>query len=83
MMIVRGPDHPVVMRRNVFSLYDKHIFYSYNRSCTLLDNGQQFSVSLEKLIEKGYNMVKKDAYMYQYEKYGIEKDNFLECFSQI
>ena len=46
MMIVRGPDHPLSMKRNIFSLFDKHIFYNYNRSCTILDNGQQFSGSL-------------------------------------
>lgn len=83
MMIVRGADHPISMKKNCCTIFDKHNFYNYNRSATLLDNGQQFHSSLEQILERAYNMVKKNSYIYQYEKYEIEKDNFLECFSQI
>ena len=73
MLIGRGPDHPISTKKNCFSIFDKHAFYNYNRSATLLDNGQQFSDSIEQILERAYNMVKKNSYIYQYEKYGIEK----------
>jgi hypothetical protein len=36
-MIVRGPDHPkTVSTQKCHALFDKHCFYKYNRSITLL-----------------------------------------------
>ena len=50
---------------------------------SLLDNGPSFIKPLEQILSQGYNMLKENSYVYQYEKYGIDKDKFLECFAQI
>ena len=41
---------------------------------TLLDNGPHFMKPLEQILTRGYNMLKEDSYIYQYQKYGIDKD---------
>lgn len=46
MLIVRGPDHPNSMGRGCFTIFDKHRFVGYQKSMTLLDNGQQFLAPL-------------------------------------
>lgn len=40
MIIVRGPDHPVARIKNNPTIFDRHRFYGYNKSMTLLDNSQ-------------------------------------------
>jgi hypothetical protein len=66
MMIFRGQDHPNSPNSNINTIFDKHAFYNYNRSVTLLDNGPHFVASLDKILERGYNMFKQNAYIYQY-----------------
>jgi hypothetical protein len=39
------------------------------------------TASLEKILERAYGMLNEGAYIYQYEKYGIEKDQLLECMA--
>lgn len=39
-MIARGPDHPATLSKQCKVLFDKHQFYNYNKSLTLMDNGQ-------------------------------------------
>lgn len=65
-MILRGQDHPATIKRDCPAIMDKHNFYNYNRSGTLLDNGQASMSSLNQIIERSYNMMNKNAYMYQY-----------------
>jgi hypothetical protein len=40
MIIARGPDHPNSLSKQYPTIFDKHNFYNYNKSLTLLDNGQ-------------------------------------------
>ena len=55
----------------VFTVFDKHSFYSYNRSACLIDNGPKFVNSFEMILDRAYGMLKENAYLYQYEKYGL------------
>lgn len=40
MFIVRGPDHPNTQIKGSPTIFDKHRFYNYGKSMTLLENGQ-------------------------------------------
>ena len=78
MMIVRGPDHLKTLNTvNVHALYDKHAFYKYNRSIVMLENSNKFNPALNQILSRAYNMFNNNAYLYQYYKYGLEKDKFL------
>jgi hypothetical protein len=83
LVIARGPDHPISNIKGYPTLMDKHRFYNYSKSMTLLDNGQEFMEPLEKILERGYCMLKESAYVYQYEKDGIGKEEIAECFAKI
>lgn len=77
-MIVRGPDHPKALTtQNVYTLFDKHCFYKYNRSIVLLENSNKFNPAFQQILSRAYNMFNNNAYLYQYYKYGLEKDKFL------
>lgn len=56
-IIGRGNDCPLGSAK-CYSLYDKHRFYGYNRSMTLLDNGQQFHFGVDQILSRGYSMLK-------------------------
>ncbi len=77
-MIARGPDHPKTLSTsNVNTLFDKHTFYKYNRSIVLVQNSNKFNGAFEQILNRAYNMFNNNAYLYQYYKYGLEKDKFL------
>lgn len=46
MIIMRGNDHQKLIGKEFMVLEDCHQFYGYNRSMSLLDNGQIFVSSL-------------------------------------
>ena len=62
---------------------DKHCFYKYNRSMTLLENSDKFNPAFEQILERSYNMFNNNSYLYQYYKYGLEREKFLDCFSTL
>jgi tubulin delta len=69
----RGQDHPqTTSSQGIRTIYDRHNFYAFNRSATLVENGVVCTGSLEKILERAYNMMGEGAYLYQYKKYGIE-----------
>ena len=48
---------------------------------TLVENSNRFNGAFEQILSRAYNMFNNNAYLYQYYKYGLERDKFLECFS--
>ncbi len=81
LMIIRGPDHPKTLSTpNVQTIFDKHTFYKYNRSIVLVENSNKFNPAFQQILNRAYTMFNNNAYLYQYYKYGLEKDKFLECF---
>lgn len=51
LFIGRGSDHPLTNSiHNSRATYDRHNFYGYNRSASLIENGQVCTNSLEKIL---------------------------------
>ena len=76
LLIARGPDHP-----EDFPLPfrgDSHIFNNYHRSVSLLQNNQKFVSVFDMVIERCTKMATEKAFLYQYEKYGLEMDDFVD-----
>lgn len=78
MLIARGPDHPDTFSNSSCYLLDNHSFGGYHRSATLLDNSQLFVEPFDKIISRCTNMLSQNAYVHQYEKYGLSKEEFIE-----
>jgi hypothetical protein len=39
--------------------------------------------ALEKILVRGYHMLKENSYVYQYQKYGIGSEELIDCFAKI
>lgn len=59
-------------------MLDSHRFGGYHHSATLIDNNQLFVDSLDKIVTRCTQMLSEKAYLYQYEKYGLEPQQFTE-----
>jgi tubulin delta len=78
-LIARGPDHPDTFEHPTPKLLlDSHSFGGYYRSTALIDNNQLFVDPFDKIIGRCTSMLSENAYLYQYEKYGLEKQRFVE-----
>lgn len=78
MLIARGPDHPDTFTSSSCYLLDSHGFGGYHRSATLIDNNQHFVDPFDKIITRCTSMLSQNAYVHQYEKYGLDKESFIE-----
>jgi tubulin delta len=58
---------------NEFNKYDKHL--------TILNNSNFLDESLKQTLGKAMNMYDNSAFVHQYEKYGMEKSDFLDAFA--
>lgn len=58
----------------------KHTFNKYDKSCTLVSNGQGCIQPLDSVCQKAWNMYTAGAYVHQYERFGLEADDFVESF---
>ena len=97
LLIVRGKDldkatadsfeNPDIYTKKITSsfkiLKDNNNFNHNDRSITLLSNSQAFLKPLNILLENAYNMYSAKAYMYQYEKFKLTKDDFMEALANI
>jgi hypothetical protein len=54
--------------------------FDYYRSVSLLSNSQEFNEALEKILLRGQNMFSQKAYVYQYQKFGLEEDDIIDSF---
>nr|AFB74724.1 TUBD1 [Schmidtea mediterranea] len=56
-------------------------FNGYEKSITALTNGRDSVCALDNATAKAWNMFNTDAFLYQYEKYGLSRSHFLDCFA--
>ncbi|XP_064401726.1 tubulin delta chain-like [Halichondria panicea] len=55
-------------------------FNGYEKTCTLVSNSQSCIRPLNSVCRKAWNMYTAKAYVHQYEKYGLDSEDFLSCF---
>ncbi|XP_065068477.1 tubulin delta chain-like [Rhopilema esculentum] len=60
--------------------YQEKAFSKYEKSATLISNSQGFVKPINSVIQKAWDMFASHAYVHQYEKYGINDDNFIDSF---
>ncbi|XP_040192871.1 tubulin delta chain isoform X1 [Rana temporaria] len=58
-------------------------FNKYEKSATLVSNSQCLLKPLDTIVEKAWNMFASKAYVHQYTKYGIDEEDFLQCFTTL
>lgn len=58
----------------------RHAFNKYEKTCTLVSNSQGCIQPLSSVCRKAWNMYTSKAYVHQYEKYGLETEEFLDSF---
>lgn len=56
-------------------------FSLHEKSATLLSNSQSVAPLLDQVIERGWQMFSSRAYVHQYQKHGLEVDDFVDCFA--
>jgi tubulin delta len=54
---------------------------SYEKHLTLLTNSNYYCQAIKKTLQKAYEMYEYNAFIHQYEKYNLQKDDFVEAFS--
>ena len=60
---------------------DHHLFNKNQRSLSVLSNSQAFVDPLEKHLNNVYNMFEAGAFVYQYEKFGVSKDEMQDSLA--
>ena len=58
-------------------------FNKHDKCCTLLTNSQGCVRPLNQLCEKAWTMYSAGAYLHQYERYGLTKDEMIERFADV
>ncbi|XP_006832431.1 PREDICTED: tubulin delta chain isoform X3 [Chrysochloris asiatica] len=67
---------------DAFSMWKtQRAFNKYEKSATLVSNSQFLVKPLDTIVGKAWNMFASKAYVYQYTKFGIEEEDFLDSFS--
>lgn len=54
---------------------------SYEKHLTVLSNSNYYCQDIKRTLNKAYEMYECNAFLHQYEKYGLEKQDFLEAFA--
>ena len=54
---------------------------SYEKHLTLLTNSNYYCKDIKKTLQKAYEMYEYNAFIHQYEKYNLQKDDFIEAFT--
>ena len=73
----------IMNNRNFTFAHDSHNFNETEKSLSVLSNSQAFNSPLEFLLTGGIQMFEQKAYLFQYEKFGLTKDDFIESFALI
>ena len=60
---------------------DEHNINNYDKHLTILSNSNLYSQNIKKCLSKAYEMYEYNAFIHQYEKYGLEKGDFIDAFS--
>lgn len=58
-------------------------FNKYEKSASLVSNSQFLLKPLDSVVGKAWNMFASKAYIHQYTKFGIEEEDFLDCFTAL
>ncbi|XP_019366677.1 PREDICTED: tubulin delta chain isoform X3 [Gavialis gangeticus] len=58
-------------------------FNKYEKSAALVSNSQFLLKPLDDIVGKAWNMFASKAYVHQYTKFGIEEEDFLDCFTAL
>lgn len=58
-------------------------FNKHDKCCTLLTNSQGCIRPLDQLCGKAWAMYSAGAYLHQYDRYGLTKDDMQECFADV
>ena len=60
---------------------DEHNINNYDKHLTILANSNLYCQNIKKCLSKAYEMYEYNAFIHQYEKYGLEKGDFIDAFS--
>ena len=60
---------------------DDHNINNYDKHLTILANSSLYCKNIQNCLSKAYEMYEYNAFIHQYEKYGLEKGDFVEAFS--
>ena len=60
---------------------DEHNICGYDKHLTILANSNLYCTNIQKSLTKAYEMYEYNAFIHQYEKYGLEKGDFIDAFS--
>ena len=60
---------------------DEHNINNYDKHLTILANSNLYCQNIKKCLSKAYEMYEYNAFIHQYEKYGLEKGEFIDAFS--
>ncbi|XP_063002433.1 tubulin delta chain [Elgaria multicarinata webbii] len=58
-------------------------FNKYEKSASLVSNSQCLLKPLDAVVGKAWKMFASKAYVHQYTNFGIEDDDFLDCFTTL
>ncbi|XP_050784766.1 tubulin delta chain isoform X1 [Gopherus flavomarginatus] len=58
-------------------------FNKYEKSASLVSNSQFLLKLMDNIVGKAWNMFASRAYVHQYTKFGIEEEDFLDCFTTL
>ncbi|XP_074413432.1 tubulin delta chain isoform X2 [Zonotrichia albicollis] len=58
-------------------------FNKYEKSAALVSNSQFLLKPLDSIVGKAWNMFASKAYLHQYTKFGIQEEDFLDCFTTL
>ena len=64
-----------------FRYKDEHCINNYDKHLTILANSNLYSTNIKKCLNKAYEMYEYNAFIHQYEKYGLKKEDFIDAFS--
>ena len=64
-----------------FRYKDEHCINNYDKHLTILANSNLYSSNIKKCLNKAYEMYEYNAFIHQYEKYGLKKEDFIDAFS--
>ena len=60
---------------------DENCINNYDKHLTILANSNLYCTNIKKCLNKAYEMYEYNAFIHQYEKYGLKKDDFIDAFS--
>ena len=65
----------------VMTFKDNNILNDYEKHLTLLSNSNLYCNKIRSCLNKAYEMFEYNAFVHQYQKYGLEKGDFMDAFA--